>query len=248
MDLIPAIDLLGGEAVRLVQGDYDRRAADVSDPESVVRGWVAAGVRHLHIVDLDGARAGRPANLALAARLAAAARAEAGRDAVRVELGGGMRRIENVGAALEAGIDVAILGTVTIDDPAMLRAAVARWPGRIAVSVDVRGEAIALDGWTRTSDADAVAVVTRLAAEGVSQIIVTDTERDGTRRGPNLGLLIRLRPVVAGVRLVAAGGIASVDALRALAAAGVDGAVIGLALVDGSLPLDAALAAATEAA
>jgi len=248
MDLIPAIDLLGGEAVRLVQGDYDRRAADVVDPESVVRGWVAAGVRHLHLVDLDGARAGRPANLAAAARLVTAARAMAAAGAVRIELGGGLRRTEDIAAAFEIGIDVAILGTVTIDDPGVVRAAVARWPGRIAVSVDVRGDAVALDGWTRTFDADAVSVAGDLAAAGVSQIVVTDTERDGTRQGPNLGLLAKLRPVVAGARLVAAGGIASADALRALAAAGVDGAIVGLALVDGSLPLDSALAAAAQEA
>lgn len=238
MDLIPAIDLLGGEAVRLVQGDYDRRAAHVADPASVVRSWVAAGVRHLHLVDLDGARAGRPANLAGAARIALAAR-EVGD--VTVELGGGLRRLEDVAAALDAGVDLAILGTAAIEDPALLPDAVARWPGRIAASVDVRGEAIALDGWTRSADADAVELARRLADAGASQLVVTDTRRDGTGAGPNLELLGRMRAALPNARLVAAGGIASTEALRALAAAGIDGAIVGLALVDGSLDVRAAL-------
>jgi phosphoribosylformimino-5-aminoimidazole carboxamide ribotide isomerase len=240
VDLIPAIDLLGGEAVRLVQGDYDRRAAHVADPASVLRAWVATGVRHLHLVDLDGARSGRPVNLAVAARLASAAR-EAG--AVRVELGGGLRRSEDVEAAFEAGIDLAILGTAAVENPDLLAQAVARWPGRIAASVDVREASIALDGWTRTSDADAISLAQRLAEAGASQVIVTDTRRDGTGAGPNLELLDRMRAAVPDVRLVAAGGIGSADALRTLATRGIDGAIVGLALVDGSLSVADALEA-----
>jgi phosphoribosylformimino-5-aminoimidazole carboxamide ribotide isomerase len=226
--------------VRLVQGDYERRAAHVGDPESVVRSWIAAGVRHLHLVDLDGARAGRPVNLEAATRLASAAR-EGG--AVRVELGGGLRRLEDIGSAFSAGVDLAILGTAAIDHPELLTQAVARWPGRIAVSVDILGESVALDGWTRSADADAVSVARRLADAGASQVIVTDTRRDGTRAGPNVELLDRMRAGLRDVRLVAAGGIASTDALRALAASGIDGAIVGLALVDGSLSLAEALEA-----
>lgn len=238
MDLIPAIDLLGGEAVRLVQGDYDRRAAHVADPTSVVRGWIGAGVRHLHLVDLDGARSGRPVNLDGAARLASAAR-EVGD--VTVEFGGGLRRLDDVAAALDAGVDLAILGTAAVEDPALLPDAVARWPGRIAASIDVRGAAVALDGWTRSAEADAVDLARRVADAGAAQLIVTDTRRDGTGAGPNLDLLGRMRAALPGVRFVAAGGIASTDALRALAAAGVDGAIVGLALVDGSLDVRDAL-------
>ncbi len=238
MDLIPAIDLLGGEAVRLVQGDYARRAAHVADPASVVRAWVVAGVRHLHLVDLDGARSGQPANLAVAARLASTARASG---EVTVELGGGLRRLEDVAAALDAGVDLAILGTAAAEDPALLPDAVARWPGRIAASVDVRGESIALDGWTRTADGDAVELARLLADAGAGQLVVTDTRRDGTGAGPNLDLLGRMRAALPDVRLVAAGGIARAEALRALAAAGIDGAIVGLALVDGSLSVEDAL-------
>ena len=250
MDLIPAIDLLDGEAVRLAQGDYARRAAHVADPASVVRGWVAAGVRHLHLVDLDGARAGRPANLTVAARLAEAARAEAGGESMRVEFGGGLRRAEDIGTALAAGIDVAILGTAAVEDPELVREAVARWPGRIGASIDVRDDTLVVDGWTRSSDvaADAVTMARGLAAAGVAQLVVTDTRRDGTGAGPNFVLLERMRAALPATRLVAAGGIASTAAVQALARAGVDGAIVGLALVDGSLQVGMALEAAQAVA
>jgi phosphoribosylformimino-5-aminoimidazole carboxamide ribotide isomerase len=243
VDLIPAIDLLDGAAVRLVQGDFSRRAASVADPATTIRDWVRSGVRWLHLVDLDGAREGRPVNGALATRLAAAAQSVA---AVRVELGGGLRRPSDIEAALEGGVDVAILGTAAVDDPALLAAAVARWPGHVAASIDVRGEHVALDGWTRSEAADPIDLARRLADAGLAHLIVTDVQRDGTRRGPNLPLLARMRAAVPATRLVAAGGIGSAAQLTALAGAGIDGAVVGLALVDGSLPIDVALAAAGQ--
>jgi len=246
VDLIPAVDLLDGIAVRLVQGDFARRAASVADPAPVVARWVRAGVRRLHIVDLGGARAGRPLHLELAARLAGTAHESASN--VRVELGGGLRRVADIGAAFDAGIDVAVLGTAAIESPELLESAVARWPGRIAVSIDVRGESVALDGWTRSAAADPVQLAIELSGAGVAQLIVTDVQRDGTRRGPNRELLARVRAAVPGTRLVAAGGIGSADDLRQLAALGVDGAVVGLALVDGSLSIADALAAAGQSA
>ena len=246
MDLIPAIDMLDGIAVRLVQGDYERRAASLHDPAPIVREWVRAGVRWLHLVDLGGARAGRPLHLDLARTLASVARE--GADDVRVELGGGLRRIEDVGAALETGVDVAILGTAAIEDPGFLAESTARWPGRIAVSIDVRDDRIALDGWTREGDTDPVRLAVEQEQRGAAHVIVTDVQRDGTRSGPNLELLARMRDALPATRLVAAGGIGTVEDLRQLAALGVDGAVVGLALVDGSLRLDDALAAAATTA
>lgn len=242
MELIPAIDMLDGIAVRLVQGDYRRRAASVSDPAAVVRDWVLSGVRWLHLVDLGGARAGRPMHLELARGLAATAR-KAAADA-RLELGGGLRRIEDVEAALVAGMDVAVLGTAAIENPGLLDQSIARWPGRIAVSIDVRGDVVAIDGWTRSSATDPIRVATDVARAGATHLIVTDVQRDGTRRGPNRRLLARMRQAVPTTRLVAAGGIGSAEDLRQLAALGMDGAVVGLALVDGSLAIGDALAAA----
>ncbi len=240
MDLIGAIDLLDGGAVRLVQGDYARVATSVTDPEATVRGWITAGLRHLHMVDLDGARAGRPVNLERAAAIAGAARAET-REPVTIELGGGLRALTDVEAAITSGTDLAILGTAAIADPTFLAAACARWPGRLAVSIDVRGDRIALDGWTRDVAADTVDLARVLLGAGARQLIVTDTTRDGTGGGPNLSLLAELRAALPGARLVAAGGVSSADDLRALADIGVDGAIVGLALVDGSLPVGEAL-------
>lgn len=246
MELTPAIDMLDGIAVRLVQGDYGRRAASLHDPAPVVREWVRAGVRCLHLVDLGGAREGRPLHLGLARTLASVARESA--DGVRVELGGGLRRIEDVRAALDTGVDVAILGTAAIEDPGFLAESVARWPGRVAVSIDMRGDRIAFDGWTRERDADPVHLAGELERGGAAHVIVTDVRRDGTRSGPNLELLARMREALPATRLVAAGGIGTVEHLRQLVALGVDGAVVGLALVDGSLRLDDALAAAATTA
>ncbi|MGH2446400.1 MAG: HisA/HisF-related TIM barrel protein, partial [Candidatus Limnocylindria bacterium] len=246
VELIPAVDLLDGIAVRLVQGDYARRAASVPDPAPVVRGWVEAGVRWLHLVDLGGARAGRPLNLELAGRLAVAA-LEVATD-VRVELGGGLRGVGEIEAAFEAGIDVAVLGTGAIEDPGLLAMSVARWPGRIAVSIDVRGERVAIEGWTRSIETDPVALAAELAGAAAAHIVVTDVGRDGTRRGPNRELLARMRQAMPATRLVAAGGIGSANDLRQLAALGMNGAIVGLALIDGSLSIADALAAAAAPA
>lgn len=242
MHLIPAIDLLDGIAVRLVKGDYDRRAASVADPAALIGEWVRAGVRWLHLVDLGGARAGRPEHLALAGRLAGTARQLDPQ--VRIELGGGLRRLADVEAALDAGIDVAILGTAPIEDPVLFAEALRRWPGRIAVSIDVRRGGLALDGWRRRSETDPIQLAIDVTHAGVAQVIVTDVQRDGTRRGPNSELLCRMRDAVPAARLVAAGGIGSVGDLRELASIGIDGAVVGLALIDGSLSIGDALAAA----
>ena len=246
MDLIPAIDLLDGRAIRLVQGDYARRAADLEEPAVAVAGWVRAGVRWLHIVDLGGARAGRPVHLELAGRLVKAARAV---DAdVRVELGGGLRTLDDVERALGAGIDLAVLGTAAIEDPGFLAACGERWPGRIAVSIDARGERVAVDGWRRSSEADAARLAAKMAASGAAQIIVTDVERDGTRSGPNRELLGRVREAIPDTRLVAAGGIGTPEDLRGLNALGIDGAIVGLALIDGSLSITDALDAVAGSA
>jgi phosphoribosylformimino-5-aminoimidazole carboxamide ribotide isomerase len=242
VDLIPAIDLLDGIAVRLVQGNYGRRAASVSDPAPVVADWVRAGVRWLHLVDLGGARVGRPVALELAGSLALTAR-EAEPE-IRVELGGGLRRIEDVEATLDAGLDVAVLGTAAIENPDLLAASLARWPGRIAVSIDVRGERVAVDGWTRSFATDPLRLATEVARADITHLVVTDVQRDGTRIGPNLELLARMRKALPATQLVAAGGIGSAEDLRQLATLGIDGAVVGLALVDGSLSIRDALAAA----
>ena len=232
MELICAIDLLDGGAVRLVQGDYDRRIAADADPAELARRFVAAGCRRIHVVDLAGARAGRPMQLELLGGIVAAARAEA--PGAIVEAGGGLRQAADV-AAILARADEALLGTAAIEDPQFLRASAALHPGRIAVSLDVRDGRPALDGWLRTGDGDVVSLARRLLDDGASRLIVTDTGRDGTLAGPNLALLSRLRAELPDAILVAAGGIGSLDDLRAVSDIGCDGAVVGLALLTGGI-------------
>lgn len=237
MELICAIDLLDGGAVRLVQGDYDRRISADADPAELARRLVADGCRRLHIVDLAGARAGRPMQLEVLAEIVRAARAEA--PGVLVEAGGGLRTAADVAALLEHA-DVALLGTAAIEDATFLRACATAHPGRIAVSLDLRDGRPALDGWLRTGDADVLALARRLLDDGASRLIVTDTGRDGTLAGPNLELMTRLRASLPDAILVAAGGIGSVDDLRGVSEIGCDGAVVGLALLTGAIdPVEA---------
>ncbi|MCV0403776.1 MAG: 1-(5-phosphoribosyl)-5-((5-phosphoribosylamino)methylideneamino)imidazole-4-carboxamide isomerase [Chloroflexi bacterium] len=237
MELICAIDLLDGGAVRLVQGDYERRIDAGSDPVDLALRFVAAGCRRLHVIDLAGARAGRPMQLEVVGRIG-----EAARDAAPgcvVEAGGGLRSPADVSAVLEHA-DEALLGTAAIESSGFLREATTAHPGRIAVSLDLRDGRPALDGWLRTGDDDALDLARRLVDDGASRLIVTDTARDGTLSGPNLELLSAMRAAVPGTVLVAAGGIGSVDDLRAVRDAGCDGAVVGLALLSGAIdPVEA---------
>jgi phosphoribosylformimino-5-aminoimidazole carboxamide ribotide isomerase len=240
MELICAIDLLDGGAVRLVQGDYERRIDAPAGPTELARRFVAAGCRRLHVVDLAGARAGRPIQLGLVGEVVAAARAE--REDVRTEAGGGLRTDADVDAML-AVADTALLGTAAIERPGFLRGCAERHPGRIGVSLDLRDGLPALDGWRRIGASDPADLARRLVDEGAERLIVTDTARDGTLGGPNLALLAELRAALPSAILVAAGGIGSLDDLRALAAIGCDGAVVGLALLSGAIDPADALAA-----
>ncbi|HEX7197386.1 MAG TPA: HisA/HisF-related TIM barrel protein [Candidatus Limnocylindria bacterium] len=240
MELICAIDLLDGGAVRLVQGDYDRRiGADTAAP-ALARRFVAAGCRRLHVVDLAGARAGRPMQLELLGEVVAAARAA--EDGMIVEAGGGLRRPEDVDRVLERA-DEALLGTAAIEDAQFLRTCAAAHPGRIVVSLDLRDGLPALDGWLRTGSADPSQLARRLVDDGASRLVVTDTARDGTLAGPNLELLGRIRSAVPETVLVAAGGIGSIADLRQVRDVGCDGAVVGLALLTGAIDPAEAMAA-----
>ena len=232
MELICAIDLLDGGALRLVQGDYQRRIPAGTDAPALATRFVEAGCRRIHVVDLAGARAGRPMQLSLVAEVADAARSAA-RDTM-VELGGGLRTEDDVAAALEV-VDEALLGTAAIEGPGFLAGCAARFPGRVAVSLDLRDGRAALDGWLRGGDPDPLAIAARLLAEGASRLIVTETSRDGTLAGPDLEGLVALRAAFPDAILVAAGGVGSLDDLRALEAIGIDGAVVGLALLTGAV-------------
>ena len=232
MELICAIDLLDGGAVRLVQGDYARRIDAAAGPVDLARRFVAAGCRRLHLVDLAGARAGRPMQLELIGEVVAAARASG--EGVAVEAGGGLRTAADVDALLSVADD-ALLGTAALERPAFVRECDDLHPGRVGVSLDLRDGRLALDGWMRTGAANAIELARQLVDAGASRLIVTDTARDGTLAGPNLELLAAMRAALPDATLVAAGGIASLDDLRAVAEIGCDGAVVGLALLSGTI-------------
>lgn len=240
MELICAVDLLDGGAVRLVRGDYGQRLDAAESPEELAARFVRAGCRRLHVVDLAGARAGEPKQPELVLRVRDAARAVD--PGVRIEAGGGLRTPDAVDAAL-AVADDALLGTAAIEVDGFLRACAERHPGRIVASLDLRDGLPAVDGWVRTGDGDAVGLARRLVADGASRLVVTDTSRDGTESGPNLPLLRTLRQALPDVTLVAAGGIGSLEDLRSLEAAGCDGAVVGIALLTGRIDPAEAIAA-----
>lgn len=240
MELICAIDLLDGGALRLVQGDYARRIPAATDAPALATRFVEAGCRRIHVVDLAGARAGRPMQLDLVAAVTDAARSAA--PDTRVELGGGLRDDAAVAAAL-AVVDDAILGTAAVERAGFVAACARRFPSRIAASLDLRSGRTALDGWLREGDADPAAVAARLLEEGASRLIVTETSRDGTLAGPDLDGLAALRAAFPAATLIAAGGVGSLDDLRALDAIGIDGAVVGLALLTGAIDPAEAVAA-----
>lgn len=241
MELVAAIDLVGGRATRLVQGDFDRPLPEREDPLELARTWVAAGVRRLHVVDLDGARNGRPMQAALVAEVAAAGHRAA--PEARVEASGGLRTPDAVDHLLAGGVDEVILGSAALADPGFVAASAARWPGRVGVALDLRDGRPAVEGWTRDVSDDAMALAAQLLATGAARLVVTDVLRDGTREGPNLELMAALRARFPSATLAAAGGIARTDDLRALAELGIDAAIVGRALLDGSLDIGAALAA-----
>lgn len=238
MLVIPAIDLRGGRCVRLTQGRYDAETVYADDPVAVARDWVAQGAERLHVVDLDGAREGRPVNLGVVRAIANAVE-------VPVQLGGGLRSAADITQALDAGADRVILGTRALQDEGFLKQAAALFPGRIIVSVDVRGERVAVAGWLEEAPLTVDEAAGRLAGLGFGEVIVTDVERDGTLAGINPDLVRRVARH--GLRVIAAGGVGSLDdivILRALAPEGLAGVIVGKALYAGRLNLADALAAA----
>jgi phosphoribosylformimino-5-aminoimidazole carboxamide ribotide isomerase len=239
--LWPAVDIRGGQAVRLARGEFDRETAYDADPLDAARRWVGDGARALHVVDLDGARSGAPANLHHIARITEAVE-------VPVQVGGGLRDGEAVARVLTAGADRAILGTAALRDPGFAEAMVARHgPDRIVVSVDVRDGRVAAAGWTEQTDTRAAAALTQLRERGVSRFVFSCIERDGVLAGPDLTALGAACEVVGDDdEIVYSGGVAGVEdllSLRAAALAPLRGVIVGTALFEGRLTVAAGQAA-----
>ncbi len=243
--VIPAIDLRGGRCVRLTQGDYDRETVYAEDPVVVALAFARTGARRIHLVDLDGARDGTQANLAAVQAIAAALRPAF--PGVVLDLGGGLRDAAAVERIFQAGVDIAILGTVAVEDPELAGALAARWPGRVAAGLDGRGGLLAVRGWREQTALRLQDVAVDLARRGLAELIVTDIERDGMLGAPNLDQLAAVAASVP-VPVIASGGVTTVGQLADLRRAGLAGAIVGKALYSGVLDLAEALAAAgTEA-
>ena len=233
MFLYPAIDLVGGKAVRLFKGDYAQMTVYSDDPVAVAREFQAAGSKHIHLVDLEGAKSGVPENLTTIQKII-------GETDLFVEVGGGIRNMDTVDTYLNAGVDRVILGTAAVTDPDFLKEALARYGEKIAVGVDLKDSFVAIKGWTETSDLTADRFFSRMEALGVKTIICTDISRDGAMKGTNRQLYQELSQKYA-IDLIASGGVSSLEDVAALAAMGLHGAIIGKAYYIGAIDLKTAI-------
>jgi phosphoribosylformimino-5-aminoimidazole carboxamide ribotide isomerase len=229
--LYPAIDIRGGRAVRLEQGDYDRETVYDADPVDAARRWVEQGARALHVVDLDGAASGTPVNLEHVERIAA-------ETDVPIQVGGGLRDAEAVGRALAAGAERAVLGTATLERPELVEGLAEQHGERIVAGVDARSGRVAIEGWERETNATPRDLIAELARRGVRRFVYTPVEVDGTMEGPGLDGLRAAAAAAAeaGADLTYSGGVGSLDDLRTLAGLGlsaVSGVIVGRALYEG---------------
>ena len=241
MELIPAIDLIDGKCVRLYQGDYSKETVYSDDPIEVALRWESLGARRIHIVDLDGARSGRPENLAVVERIVKVVQ-------VPVQMGGGVRTLDSARRITESGVQRVMLGTVAVRDPDIVRSACAELgTDAVVVAIDSRDGRVAVSGWTSASDIGATDLIRSMLEAGVQTFLCTDISRDGTLTGPDYNLMRELVEV-AGSGVIAAGGIASIEHLQRLTEVGVGGAVIGKALYTGDIDLAEALTAIGEPA
>jgi phosphoribosylformimino-5-aminoimidazole carboxamide ribotide isomerase len=239
--LFPAIDLKNGQCVRLEQGDMARATVFNLDPVAQARAFAAQGFEYLHVVDLDGAFAGKPINAqAVEAMLSAIT--------MPVQLGGGIRDLKTVEAWLDKGVARVIIGTAAVRDPELVKGAAKRFPGRVAVGLDARDGKVAVQGWAESSEVTALEIAGRFEDAGVAAIIFTDIARDGLLKGLNLDATIGLADAIS-IPVIASGGLASIDDVRALLAPParkLAGAIAGRALYDGRLDAKAALALIRE--
>jgi phosphoribosylformimino-5-aminoimidazole carboxamide ribotide isomerase len=234
--LYPAIDLKDGRCVRLLRGDMDQATVFGEDPGAQGAAFAAAGAEWLHLVDLNGAFAGRPVNGAAVRAILAAVR-------IPCQLGGGIRDMATIEAWLQAGIARVILGTVAVEQPELVQAAARAHPGRIAVGIDARAGLVATRGWAEATEVRATDLARRFEDAGVAAIIYTDIDRDGAMQGPNIAATEALARAVA-IPVIASGGVSRLADLIALRDTGViAGAISGRALYEGALDLSAALAA-----
>ena len=236
MNIIPAIDLQNGSCVRLVRGDPSTASVFSHDPATQAQAFEEAGCRRIHVVDLDGAFAGHPANADAVEAIVSAV--DAG-----IQLGGGIRDMANIDHWVERGVEQVILGTAAVENRELVATAVKRYPGRIVGGIDAKRGNVATRGWVETSPVRALDLAVQLEDTGVSAIIFTDIDKDGLMRGPNLDAVAEIASCVE-IPVIASGGVSSIEDLRQLASldVGIHGAIVGRAVYGGSVDLQAALA------
>ena len=240
MILYPAIDIRGGKAVRLVQGDYERETAYDADPVDAARRWAGEGAEFLHVVDLDGAKEGEPQNLEAVRRIAAAV-------GCPIQVGGGLRDRSSVEAVLGAGAERVVIGTAALRDPQFLQEALAEHGERVVISVDARDGKVVLSGWTQASELDVAEAVAELSERGVARFLCTAIEVDGTMEGPAVDQLNRIAAKTP-ARVQASGGVGDLSHLEELATAAapnVEGVIVGRALYERKFTVAEAVAALT---
>jgi phosphoribosylformimino-5-aminoimidazole carboxamide ribotide isomerase len=236
LDLYPAIDLRGGRCVRLVEGDFARETVYSDDPVAVAQMFAHAGAQWVHIVDLDAARTGSPANRDTVT-VVAETLASSG---VRVQAGGGVRSVEHASALLDCGVARVVIGTAAVEDPDLVSEVARRWPGGVAVALDHRDGRVRLRGWVQSGELTVQELAPRAVSAGAAAVIVTDISRDGSLAGPDVHGLADL--VATGAPVIASGGVSSVEDLRALAQLdGLVGVIVGKALYEGRIELSEGL-------
>jgi len=238
MLVIPAIDLKEGQCVRLRQGDMADSTVFSDDPVAMAARWHGEGARRLHIVDLDGAFAGKPVNAGIIEQISSA------HPDLPIQIGGGIRSLETIGHYLEAGVRYAIIGTMAAKNPDFVREACAAFPDHIIVGIDARGGRVAVEGWASESEIEAIDLAKRFADVGVHAVVYTDIDRDGMMQGVNVESTVALAQQ-AGLPVIASGGISDLEDVRQLmvyASAGICGAITGRAIYEGALDLGAAQA------
>lgn len=237
MVIFPAIDIRGGKCVRLFKGDFAQETVFSDKPEEMAAKWEAKGGKFLHLVDLDGALAGKSVNLDVVKKIVDTV-------SIPVELGGGIRTMENIDEVLSLGVQRVILGSVAVKNPALVKEACQKYGDRVVVGIDAKDGIVAVDGWGVSGDVEVTVLAKEMAKAGVKTIIYTDISRDGTLSGVNVEATARLARE-SGIKVVASGGVKSLDDIKALLPCekdGIEGVIVGKSIYTGSLDLQEAVA------
>ena len=233
MIIFPAIDLRGGKCVRLIQGDFDKETIYSDDPQATALKWQSMGAKFLHVVDLDGARAGSPQNLDAIKKILDAV-------TIPIEVGGGIRTLDDMEKLLSLGVRRVILGSVAVENISLVEDAAKKFGDKIVVGIDARGGFVATHGWEKSSAVKAEDLAKKIVAVGVETIIYTDISKDGMLSGVNAAAFAELEKI-SGAQIIASGGVKSIEDIRALKAAGIAGVIVGKAIYTGALDLKLAI-------